>query len=139
MSASAPNRRSIGATNSIAQIAVSVVRTIGPAFINTLFSITLRNRFNYDPESGALSIANWMGTGFGLDTLFLGHQSISTSSTGEKGFIANYLVWVIMTLLVSFSIGMGTFLPVKLWTPEEEDDSDSDMTDVDSLGEGERV
>ena len=41
-----------------------------------------------------------------------------------------------MTFLVTFAIGMGTFLPTKVWTPTDED-FDSDMTDVDSLGEGE--
>jgi hypothetical protein len=112
----------------------------------------LRNQFNYNPEgeSGALSLGlgKWVGTGFGLDTLFLdpptGTRAASAAGNDNKGFVANNLVWVIMTVLVIFAMGMGTFLPDKVWTPTEDsedlegEESESDLTEVDSIMEGER-
>jgi hypothetical protein len=112
-------------------MAVSVVRTIGPAFVNTLFSITLRNQFNYDPESG------FVGTGFGLEILVLGIKGgirIMGTDVAESGFFGNHLVWVIMSILVVLAIGIGMLLPAQVWKPED-DENDSDMTDVESIGE----
>jgi len=41
ISASSPNRASLGATNGIAQLLVSIVRAIGPATVTSLFSLSL--------------------------------------------------------------------------------------------------
>ena len=40
--AASPNRASIGATNGIAQLLVSIMRTIGPASATTMFSISVK-------------------------------------------------------------------------------------------------
>jgi hypothetical protein len=40
ISASSPNRASLGATNGIAQLLVSIMRTIGPAAATSLFSLS---------------------------------------------------------------------------------------------------
>ena len=41
VTASAPNKRSLGATNGLAQTTVSVARALGPAFSTSLFSFSL--------------------------------------------------------------------------------------------------
>jgi len=40
---SAPNRRSLGATNGLAQTTVSTARAIGPALSNSLFAFSVRH------------------------------------------------------------------------------------------------
>ena len=40
ISASSPNRASLGATNGIAQLLVSITRAIGPAAVTSLFSLS---------------------------------------------------------------------------------------------------
>jgi hypothetical protein len=39
ISASAPNKASIGATNGLAQVVVSVMRAVGPVIVNSAFSL----------------------------------------------------------------------------------------------------
>jgi len=41
ISAAAPNKASIGATNGIAQVAVSVMRAVGPAAVNSAYSLSI--------------------------------------------------------------------------------------------------
>jgi hypothetical protein len=43
ISSAAPNKRSLGATNGIAQMMVSIQRTIGPATAASLFAFSLDN------------------------------------------------------------------------------------------------
>jgi hypothetical protein len=43
ISAAAPNKRSLGATNGIAQMVVSIQRTVGPAAVASLFAFSLDN------------------------------------------------------------------------------------------------
>lgn len=43
ISSAAPNRRSLGATNGIAQMVVSLQRTVGPAAVASLFAYSLDN------------------------------------------------------------------------------------------------
>ncbi|KAJ3568220.1 hypothetical protein NP233_g5851 [Leucocoprinus birnbaumii] len=45
VTASAPNKRSLGATNGLSQMAVSVSRAIGPALSTSLFSYSVQNNF----------------------------------------------------------------------------------------------
>ncbi|KAJ6570069.1 member of major facilitator superfamily multidrug-resistance, DHA1 sub-family [Mycena vulgaris] len=45
ISAAAPNRASLGATNGLCQLSVSLMRTIGPAAANSLFSLSMRNGY----------------------------------------------------------------------------------------------
>ena len=45
IAAASPDRRSIGATNGIVQMAVSITRTFGPAFANSLYSLSME--YNY--------------------------------------------------------------------------------------------
>ncbi len=40
-----PNRASLGATNGLCQMAVSICRAIGPAGANSLFSLSLKQSF----------------------------------------------------------------------------------------------
>lgn len=44
IAAAAPNRASLGATNGLSQLLCSISRAIGPAMINSLFSLSI------DPE-----------------------------------------------------------------------------------------
>ena len=43
ISSAAPNKRSLGATNGVAQTMVSVQRTVGPAAAASLFAFSLEN------------------------------------------------------------------------------------------------
>jgi len=43
ISSAAPNKRSLGATNGLAQTVVSIQRTIGPAAATALFAFSLEN------------------------------------------------------------------------------------------------
>jgi hypothetical protein len=43
ITASAPNKRSLGATNGLSQMAVSISRAIGPAFSTSLFSFSVQH------------------------------------------------------------------------------------------------
>jgi steroid 5-alpha reductase family enzyme len=45
IAAAAPDRRSIGATNGIAQLAVSMMRTFGPSFASSLFSLSMEHNY----------------------------------------------------------------------------------------------
>ena len=42
INASAPNRASVGATNGIAQMLVSLMRAIAPAVVNSAFSLSIQ-------------------------------------------------------------------------------------------------
>jgi len=43
----APNRASLGATNGLAQLTVSVLRSIGPALVNSMFSLSVDEKHHY--------------------------------------------------------------------------------------------
>ena len=43
ITASAPNKHSLGATNGLSQMAVSIARAIGPAMSTSLFSFSVEN------------------------------------------------------------------------------------------------
>ncbi|CAK5269292.1 unnamed protein product [Mycena citricolor] len=45
ISAAAPNRASLGATNGLCQLTVSLMRTVGPAAANSLFSLSMQADF----------------------------------------------------------------------------------------------
>ncbi|KAJ7911450.1 member of major facilitator superfamily multidrug-resistance, DHA1 sub-family [Mycena leptocephala] len=45
ISAAAPNRASLGATNGLCQLSVSLMRTIGPAAANSLFSLSMEKGY----------------------------------------------------------------------------------------------
>ncbi|KAI0316457.1 MFS general substrate transporter [Amylostereum chailletii] len=45
IAASAPNKASLGATNGLAQMLVSVTRTFGPAAANSLFSLSIKHQY----------------------------------------------------------------------------------------------
>ena len=67
VSSAAPNRRSLGATNGIAQMIVSIQRTIGPAAFASLFAFSLDNNilggnFVYVVLIGIV----WVGLGVAL-------------------------------------------------------------------------
>jgi len=47
IAAAAPNRASLGATNGIAQLLCSIVRAIGPAMTNSLFSLSIDENHHY--------------------------------------------------------------------------------------------
>ena len=45
ITASAPNKASLGSVNGIAQLMVSIIRTIGPALANSLFSLSVKHKY----------------------------------------------------------------------------------------------
>ena len=47
ITASAPNRASLGTVNGMAQMIVSIMRTIGPATANSLFSLSIDKEHHY--------------------------------------------------------------------------------------------
>ncbi|PIL35788.1 hypothetical protein GSI_02518 [Ganoderma sinense ZZ0214-1] len=69
ITASAPNKASLGAVNGIAQMLVSLMRTVGPATANSLFSLSIDQEhhymggyFVYYALSAIVLVALWMGT-----------------------------------------------------------------------------
>lgn len=47
IAAAAPNKASLGATNGLAQISVSIFRAIGPALTSSLFSLSIDKDHHY--------------------------------------------------------------------------------------------
>ncbi|KDQ31600.1 hypothetical protein PLEOSDRAFT_1102560 [Pleurotus ostreatus PC15] len=45
VSSSPPNRQSLGAMNGLSQVIVSIMRAIGPAAANSLFSISITSKY----------------------------------------------------------------------------------------------
>jgi len=45
--ASSPNKASLGATNGLAQLSTSIVRAVGPAVANSLFSLSIAKKHHY--------------------------------------------------------------------------------------------
>lgn len=45
ISAASPNRASLGATNGLSQMTVSICRAIGPAASNSLFSLSMKHHY----------------------------------------------------------------------------------------------
>lgn len=66
VSAAAPNKASIGATNGLAQILVSIMRAIGPAAVNSAYSISLEANvmggyFVYWVMVAMVALSLWVG------------------------------------------------------------------------------
>lgn len=47
ITASAPNKASLGSVNGLAQMLVSVMRTVGPATANSLFALSIDEQHHY--------------------------------------------------------------------------------------------
>jgi len=66
ISAAAPNRASLGATNGLCQLSVSIMRAIGPAAANSLFSLSMEKGYLhgymvYYVLIGVTCVALWIG------------------------------------------------------------------------------
>jgi len=66
ISAAAPNKASIGATNGIAQVSVSVMRAVGPAVVNSAFSLSIEEHimggyFAYWVMVAMVGLTLWVG------------------------------------------------------------------------------
>lgn len=66
ITASSPNRASLGSVNGLAQLSVSIVRTVGPATANSLFSLSI------DPSRHYLggNLVYWVLSGLTIFALF---------------------------------------------------------------------
>ena len=69
ITASAPNKASLGSVNGIAQMLVSIMRAVGPASANSLFSLSIDQEhhymggyFVYVVLSGLVCAALWVAT-----------------------------------------------------------------------------
>ena len=85
ITASSPNKASLGSVNGIAQMVVSLMRTIGPATANSLFSLSidethhyLGGMFVYVALSVLVCAALWVGT-------FLPDRTMSDGAAEEEG------------------------------------------------------
>ena len=47
IAAAAPNKASLGATNGLAQLSVSAMRAVGPAFVSSVYSLTIDEKHHY--------------------------------------------------------------------------------------------
>ena len=103
INAAARSRRTLGATNGLAQMSVSIMRAIGPAAASALFSLSLE-----------------LGGGGRI----LGSGTNGLIRTGEldgvRGLIQSWMVYGVMLLLVGISVGVGRMLPAEAWVREEE-------------------
>ncbi|CDO70881.1 hypothetical protein BN946_scf184804.g13 [Trametes cinnabarina] len=82
ITASSPNKASLGSVNGLAQMVVSIMRTIGPATANSLFSLSIDTQHHY---------------------------------------MNGYFVYYALSALVVFAFWIGTFLPDKTMSDEDED------------------
>ncbi len=69
ITASAPNRASLGSVNGMAQLLVSITRAVGPATANSLFSLSIDKEHHYMGGhlvyyvlSALVLVAFWVGT-----------------------------------------------------------------------------
>ena len=56
ITAAAPSKRTLGSTNGLAQMTVSIMRCIGPSIANSLFSLSLSLEF----DQGKGLVAGWI-------------------------------------------------------------------------------
>ena len=47
IAAAAPNRASLGATNGLAQLSVSILRAVGPALVGSMYSLSIDENHHY--------------------------------------------------------------------------------------------
>lgn len=96
ITASAPNKASLGTVNGIAQMLVSLMRTVGPATANSLFSLSIDQEhhymggcFVYYVLAGTVFVAFWVGTLLPNDSSYnLENRSPSTSSSSSSSTIS---------------------------------------------------
>ncbi|EMD34106.1 hypothetical protein CERSUDRAFT_86859 [Gelatoporia subvermispora B] len=69
ITASSPNKASLGSVNGLAQMGVSIMRTVGPAIANSLFSLSIDQQHHYLDGNlvywamgGLTCVALWVGT-----------------------------------------------------------------------------
>jgi len=67
ISASAPNQASIGATNGLAQVVVSMMRAVGPMMVNSTFSLSIEKNIMggylaYFVMMAMVCLALWVGS-----------------------------------------------------------------------------
>ncbi|KAI1797328.1 MFS general substrate transporter [Ganoderma leucocontextum] len=97
ITASAPNKASLGAVNGIAQMLVSLMRTIGPATANSLFSLSIDQEhhymggcFVYYVLSAIVLVAFWVGTLLPDDSSYeLEDKSPSPSSSSSSSTLSS--------------------------------------------------
>ncbi|KAF7327420.1 Major facilitator superfamily multidrug-resistance DHA1 sub-family [Mycena kentingensis (nom. inval.)] len=80
ISSASPNRASLGATNGLCQLVVSLMRTIGPAAANSLFSLSIQHQYLngwmvYYVLMGATCGALWFGSLLPKKPWVMGHSS----------------------------------------------------------------
>lgn len=67
ISSAAPNKRSLGATNGVAQTVVSIQRTVGPAVAASLFAFSLdKNILGGNFAYVVMLVIVWVGVGVAL-------------------------------------------------------------------------
>ena len=88
ITASSPNKASLGSVNGIAQMVVSLMRTIGPATANSLFSLSIYQEhhymggyFVYYALSALVLVAVWVGTLLPKNTNYDSEESTTSSSS----------------------------------------------------------
>jgi hypothetical protein len=68
ITAAAPNKASLGATNGLAQLSVSVMRAVGPALANSMYSLSIDKEHHY--MGGGL--VYYVTVALGLGAIFVG-------------------------------------------------------------------
>ena len=86
ITASAPNKASLGSVNGLAQMLVSIMRTVGPATANSLFALSIDEKHHY---------------------------------------LGGYFVYYALGALVCVALWVGTFLPDKTMSDEDETEESS--------------
>ncbi|KAL4262459.1 MFS transporter superfamily protein [Pleurotus pulmonarius] len=110
ITASAP-AHALGATNGLAQTAVSVARAVGPVAATSLFSVSLGLRYKYEYEYG--------------------HSTArSERADWAVGLLGANMVYIFVVALSGVAVWVGGMLPDTL-------DEGSEVKDGDGCGEGE--
>ena len=96
ITASAPNKASLGAVNGIAQMLVSLMRTVGPATANSLFSLSIDEEhhymgghFVYYALSAIVLAAFWVGTLLPNDPSYDLEDNVKTVSSSSSSSLSS--------------------------------------------------
>ncbi|KAG9225176.1 hypothetical protein CCMSSC00406_0007413 [Pleurotus cornucopiae] len=122
ITASAP-AHALGATNGLAQTAVSVARAIGPVAASSLFSVSLGWRYQYEYEHQQHSTS----------------MSYTGSGTWEWGWglVGANMVYIFVVALSGVAVWVGGMLPDTLDEPPDESDEETSECGHSRDGEGE--
>ncbi|KAF9499985.1 MFS general substrate transporter [Pleurotus eryngii] len=137
ITASAP-AHALGATNGLAQTAVSVARAIGPVVASSLFSVSLGWRYKYEYEHQQRHHRQCPTQGHS-DHPYEGRGGGGNGGTGDWvwGMVGANMVYIFVVALSGVAVWVGGMLPDTLDESPDESDGEDRACGGSRDGEGE--